>query len=123
MIVAVCPQAEAALARLWVFLSPPELVELLTGLAGFRSAIWLVVSNLPNVGLVICNNGLHTAFTQHFHQPFSPSTLQPFQPFNPSTLQPFNPSTFQPFNPSILELRLAVVPSRLQYLVPELQAG
>jgi len=41
---------------------------------------------------------------------------------NPSTLQPFNPSTFQPFNPSILELRLAVVPSRLQYLVPELQA-
>ena len=52
----------------------------------------------------------------------SSRALQPFSPFNPSTLQPFNPSTFQPFNPSILELRLAVVPSRLQYLVPELQA-
>ena len=37
---------------------------------------------------------------------------------NPSTFQPFN---FQPFNPSIVELRLAVVPSRLQYLVPELR--
>ena len=39
---------------------------------------------------------------------------------NPSTFQPFN---FQPFNPSIVELRLAVVPSHLQYLVTELQAG
>ena len=39
MIVAVCPQAEAALARLWVFLSPPELVELLTGLCVLLSRV------------------------------------------------------------------------------------
>ena len=61
MIVAVCPQAEATLARLWVFLSPPELVELLTGLEAKLAEVQAAKSKL-----IVASACLTTAFTSRY---------------------------------------------------------